>query len=111
MTSTQSLQRELSKYVTNGFERNEILIYMLQDFLQYSWSMRTLDRRIRYFKIFYYDKNVSLNAVKETVKRELNSQGKLLGFRAMHLEIRQKNGLNVTRGQAYDILTDVNLEG
>ena len=63
---------------------------MLQDFLQYSWSIRAFDRRMRYFKIFYYDKNVSLNAVKEAVKGELNGPGKLLGYRAMHLKIRQK---------------------
>ena len=37
--------------------------------------------------------------------------GKLLGYRAMHLKIRQKNGLNVTRDQVYDVMTDVDLEG
>ena len=37
--------------------------------------------------------------------------GKLLGFRAMHLKIRQKIGLNFTRDQVYDVITDVNLEG
>ena len=84
------LQRELSKYLTKGLQRNEILSYMLRDFPQYSWSIRTLDRRMRYFNIFYYDKNVSLNAVKEAVNEELNGPGKLLCYRAMHLKIRQK---------------------
>ena len=84
---------------------------MLRDFPQYSWSIRTLNRRMRYFNIFYYNKNVSLNAVKEAVKGELNGPEKLLGYRAMHLKIRQKIGLNFTRDQFYDVMTDVNLEG
>ena len=83
---------------------------MVRDFPQYSWSIRTLDRRIRYFNIFYHDKNVPLNAAKEAVKGKLNGPGKLLGYRAMHLKIRQKNGLNVKRDQVYDVLTDVDLE-
>ena len=77
-------------YVTKGLQRNEILSYMLRDFPQYSWSIRTLDRRMLYFNISYYDKNVSLNAVKEAVREELNGPGKLLGYRAMHFRIRQK---------------------
>ena len=88
--SDGELQRELSKYVTKGLQRNEILSYMLRDFPQYSWSIRTLDRRMRYFNIFYHNKNVSLNAVKKTVKGELNGPGNLLGYREMHLKIRQK---------------------
>ena len=84
---------------------------MLRDFPQYSWSIRTLDRRMRYFNIFYHNKNVSLNAVKEAVKGELNGLGKLLGYRAMHLKIKQKNGLNVIRDEVYDVMTDVDLEG
>ena len=99
-------------YVTKGLQRNEILSYMLRDFPQYSWSIRrTLDRRMLYFNIFYYDKKVSLNAVKEAVKEELNGPGKLMGYRAMHFRIRQKNGLNVTRDQIYDVMTDADLEG
>ena len=53
---------------------------------------------MRYFNIFYHS-NVSLNAVKEAVKGNLNGPGKLLGYRAMHLKIRQQNGLNVTRDE------------
>ena len=93
------LKRELSKYVTKGLQRNEILSYMLRDFPRYSWSIKTLDRRMRYFNIFYHSNNVSLNAVKKAVKGNLNDPGELLGYRAMHLKIRQKNGLNVTRDQ------------
>ena len=54
---------------------------------------------MRYFTIFYLNNNVPLNAVKEAVKGDLNGPGKLLGYRAMHLKIRQQNGLNVTRDE------------
>ena len=45
---------------------------------------------MRYFNIFYHDKNVSLNAVKEAVKGEPNGLGKLLDYWVMHLKNRQK---------------------
>ena len=109
--SEVELQGTLTKDVTKGLQRNEILSYMLRDFPQYSWSIRTLDRMMWYFNICYHDKNVPLNAVKEAVKGKLNGPGKLLGYRAMHLKIRQKNGLNITRDQVYDIMTGVDLEG
>ena len=64
-----------------------------------------------YFNIFYHDKNVSLNAVKEAVKGELIGPRNLFDYRAMHLKIRQKIGLYVTRDQVYDVMTDVDLEG
>ena len=95
--SDGELKRELSKYVTKGIQRNEISSYMLRDFPQYSWCIKTLDRRMPYFNIFYHNNNFSLNVVKEAVKGDLNGPGKLLGYRAMHLKIRQQNGLNVTR--------------
>ena len=98
LESDGELKRELGKYVTKGFQRNEILSYMLRDIPQYSWSIKTLDRMMRYFNIFYHS-NVSLNAVKEAVKGNHNGPGELLGYRAMHLKIRQQNGLNVTRDQ------------
>ena len=84
------LQKKLSKYPSKGFQRNKTLSYMLRDFPQYSWSIRTFDRRMWYFNIFYPDKNVSLNTVKEAVKGKLNGLGKLSGYRAIHLKIRQK---------------------
>ena len=88
--SDGELQRELSKYVAKGLQRNEILSYMLRDFPQSCWSIRILDGRMRYFSIFNHDKNVSLNSVKEAAKGELNGPGMLLGYRVMDLKIRQK---------------------
>ena len=97
--SDGELKRELSKYVTKELQRNEISSYILRDFPQYNWSIKTLDRRMRYFNIFYHNNNVSLNVVKEAVKGDLNGPGKLLGYRAINLKIRQQNGLNVTRDE------------
>ena len=51
--------------------------------------LRSVDRRLRYFDIYYYDKNVSVEEVKEAVKKELDGPGKLLGYRAMHHKVRQ----------------------
>ena len=73
--SDGELKRELSKYVTKGLQRNETLSYLLRDFPQCSWSIKTLDRRMRYFNIFYHNNKVSLNAVREAVKRDLNGPG------------------------------------
>ena len=95
--SNGEFQREL---------RNRILSYMIQ--LEH---IRTLDGRMWYFNILYHDKNFSLNTVKEAVKGELSGLRKLLGYKAMHLKIRQKNRLNVTSDQVFDVMTDVDLEG
>ena len=48
---------------------------------------QTLDRWLRHFGIFYTDKTVSLNEVREAVAKgkELNGPGKLLGKRAESL--------------------------
>ena len=47
--SDGELQRELSKYVTKGLQRNVILSYMLRDFPRYSWGIKPFDRRMWYF--------------------------------------------------------------
>jgi len=42
--------------------------------------MRTLDRRLRYFDIFYNDQSVEVDVVKAAVENELKGPGKLLGY-------------------------------
>ena len=44
----------------------------------YAWSIPTLDRRLRYFNVFYTYRNVTLDEVKEAVGKELEGPGKLL---------------------------------
>ena len=79
--------------------------------LQYSWSLITLNRRLRFFKIYRHDKNVTVDEVTETIKKECEGPGQLLGYCAMYHKIRQVHGLNVTRDQVYAAMTDVHPEG
>ena len=46
-----NLREKLKDYVTEGLRREEILDFMLRDFDCYAWSIRTLDRRLRYYDI------------------------------------------------------------
>ena len=57
------LEDTLRKLVGDNLKRTEILDYMQRDFPGYAWSLRTLDRRIRYFNIYKTDKNVSVEEV------------------------------------------------
>ena len=79
--------------------------------LQYSWSLITLNRRLRFFKIYRHDKNVTVDEVTETIKKECEGPGQLLGYLAMYHEIRQVHGLNVTRDLVYSAMKDVHPEG
>ena len=95
------LQEDLRNYVRQNLKRKEMLDFLRRDFPTYVWSIPTLDRRLRYFNIFYTDTNVTLNEVKEVVGKELEGPGKLLGFRALHQKIRQEHLLNVRRDLVY----------
>ena len=79
--------------------------------LQYSWSLITLNRKLRFFKIYCHDKNVTVDEVTETIKKECEGPGQLLGYLAMYHEIRQVHGLNVTRDLVYSAMKDVHPEG
>lgn len=81
-----------------GLTRNETLDFLKRDFPNYLWSIHTLDRRLRYFEIYYNDNRVSVKDVREVVQKELEGSGKLLGYRAMHKKVRQEHNLLVTSG-------------
>lgn len=98
------LQEDLRKYVRQGMKRKEMLDFLKRDFPTYAWSIATLDRRLRYFNIFYTDTNVTLDEVKEAVGKELEGPGKLLGYRALHQKIRQEHLLNVPRDLVYAVM-------
>ena len=85
------LQEDLRNYVRQNMKRKEMLDFLKRDFPTYAWSIPTLDRRLRYFNIFYKDTNVTLDKVKEAVGKELEGPGKLLGYRALHQKIRQEH--------------------
>ena len=46
------LEDTLRTLVGDNLKRTETLDYMQRDFLEYPWSLRTLDRRLRYFNIY-----------------------------------------------------------
>ena len=105
------LKADLEKYVCQGMTRKEILDFMQRDFSCYQWSIRTLDRRLRYFEIYYNDSTVPVEDVREAVKKEIKGPGMLLGYRAMHKKIRQEHNLLVPRDAVYDVMADVDPEG
>ena len=47
------------------------------DFPLYAWSLRTHDRRLRHFGIFFNDGIVKVDQVTKVVETELNGPGKL----------------------------------
>lgn len=77
----------------------------------YTWSIRTLDRRLRCFDIYYNGSEVSVEEVKDAVKRELEGPWRLLGYRAMHKKVRQECNLLVTRDAVYNVMYDLDPEG
>lgn len=92
------LKEDLQRYVKQSYKRSEIISFMEKDFSQYTWSVRTLDRRLRYFDIYYNDK-------------ELEGPGKLHGYRAMHKKIRQVHQLDVPRDLVHAVMYELDPEG
>ena len=68
------LQGALQTYVKQGLQREESIDFLRRDFPQYAWSIRTLDRRLRHFEVYYKDDTVSVEDVKEAVKKEWKAQ-------------------------------------
>ena len=84
---------------------------MQRDFPEYAWSLRTLDRRLRYFNIYNKDKNISVEEVQLVVLEEISEPGSLLGYHAMHAKIRQYRQLNVPRALVYAAMEDADPNG
>ena len=93
-----------------SLEEAEILSFMVRDFGEYAWSLRSLDRRLSYFNIHRNDRSVSVD-VKSAINKELMGPGRLLGYRAMHLKIKDIHGLNVPRDLVYAAMTDLDSDG
>ena len=106
-----ALQEDLAKYVRQGMQRKEMLDFLKRDFPMYAWRIPTLDRRLRHFHIFYTDRNVTVDEVKEAVGKELQGPGQLLGYRALHQKIRQEHLLNVPRDLVYAVMQELDPEG
>ena len=55
--------------------------------------------------------SVSVEDVKSAINKELMGPGRLLGYRAMHLKIKNIHGLNVPRDLVYAAMTDLDSDG
>ena len=83
---------------------------MKKDFSHYAWSLRTLDRRLRWFHMYRTDPTMTEEALRTAVTEELDGPGKL-GYRAMTNKIRQEHNLKVPRRVIHAMMYDVNPEG
>ena len=107
----ESLQDCLRNYIHQGLKRSEVLSYMMKDFGQYRWSLRTLDRRLRHFGIFHTDPNVTVEQLQSAVQKELTGPGRLLGIRAMQNAVRQKYKLNIPRIAVHAMMYQLDEKG
>ena len=62
------LREDMERYVRQGYKREEALDFLKRDFPMYAWSIRSLDRRLRCFEIYYNNPEVSVEEVKDAVK-------------------------------------------
>ena len=105
------LKADLTKYIKQGIHRKEMIDFLKRDYPQYAWSIPTLDRRLRYFELYYTDKRVTIQEVRSAVTEEMKGPGRLLGYRAMHNKVRQMHGLNVPRDLVYAAMYEINPDG
>ncbi len=105
------LKETLVKLVDKSLKRTEILSFVERDFPLYSWSLRSLDRRLCHFNIYYQHRNVTVAEVQHAVGNELEGPGKLLGYRASHKKICQQCHLRVPRDVVHAAMYNVDLEG
>ena len=107
----EKLRETINEHVSQGLQRSEILSFLEQDFPEYTWSVRTLDRRMRHFNIYYTDRGVTVKQVVDAVKQELDGPGKDLGIRAMHNKLRQQHAIKVPRDLVHAAMTDLDPGG
>ena len=55
--------------------------------------------------------SVSVEDVKSAINKELMGPGRLLGYRTMHLKIKNIHGLNVPQDLVYAAMTDLDSDG
>ena len=87
----ERLKGALTRYVRENLRRNEVLDFVSRDFSEYTWSLRTLDRRLQYFGITYTDRTVQVDEVEDAVKQEMQGPGRLLGYRWILISLPSLN--------------------
>lgn len=102
-----NLRQKLKDYVTEGLCCEEILDFMLRDFDCCAWSIRTLQRRLRYLDVRYTDTDVAVDEVEEAITQEMEGPGRLQGHRAMQKKLRQVHDLRVPRGLVHAVMYNI----
>ena len=105
------LKLDLEDYVRRNFQKIEILDFVKEKYPMYTWSFRTLGRRMNYFNIKYTDYNVDVDELETVVKQEMEGPGKLLGYRSLHKKVREIHNLNVPRSLVHAMMQKVDPEG
>ena len=105
------IRDDLSRYVRQNLKRSEVLDFVQRNYLHYKWSLPTLDRRLRFFDISDIDYCISLQTVTETVQKELEGPGKLLGYRAMNQKLRTESNIKVPRHLVHNVMYELDPDG
>ena len=64
-----NLKNEMENYVREGLQRSEMIDFLKRDFSHYKWSIRSLDSCLRFFEIYYNNKNVPVEDVVDAVQK------------------------------------------
>ena len=107
----EDLKHDLEEYVKQNMKRNELLDFVREQYPMYAWSLRTLCRRLNYFKIQYIDLDTDLEAVEEAVRKELSGPGSLLGYRALTSKLREVHNIKIPRDLVYAMMQEVDPTG
>lgn len=86
----EDLQSDIQQYVLQNLSRKELLDFVQRDYPQYTWSLRTLSRRMAHFNIKYIEYNVDLEAVETSVREETEGPGQLLGYKGLCLKLAHR---------------------
>jgi len=78
------LENDLNEQVSRNLRQSEIVNFMGVKYTMYSWSLRTLSRRLHHFGIRFTDYSVDIDEVREAVEKEMKGPGRLLGYRSSH---------------------------
>ena len=66
---------DLQRYSRESLQRTEMFSFLKKDYQHYSWSLRTLDRRLQYFGVRFIDRNVTVEHVRRVVQEEFSRVG------------------------------------
>ena len=93
---SEELQSSIKHYVMQNMKWSEVLDFLKRDYPEYAWSLPTRDRRMRHFDIKYINYGTTVDEVVAGFNTE-NGPGQLLGYRALHKNLREQHGLAVLR--------------